>query len=513
MKNDTFSDRGRLNILISAGLTQTSSLHGQASAEFIKAFTGVDNEKGISFERGHHQISNYRINPDYAKNNIQQQAGYSAEVTHVARENASNILNGSPERISRTEDVAGYGNNHTVYDHVKTIDGKVIENSASQMKFVSNLEGQLKKIAEGKGGGKNDHSRYLQGDLTLPSDQVEKAKEICTQEAEGLRQQAKHLESQGKYDLAAQKKQSAKNYEDLRDSKIKSASLTTQEAIEYRQSTKWATTKDIARVSHKAGVQGAKFGAVLGGSISLLTNIVLVSIGNKEPEEAIKEVSLATGKSAVSGYAIGFSGSAISGFMHQSANVSVRSMAGTSFPTMIVTNCIQLSGSISSLVKGEINTIEFFEQVGQSGTNMLAAGAFATAGQLAIPIPIVGAMAGSMVGYALSSVFYQEALNSFKEAKLSEKRYNEIKQLCTAARVRMKEEANELRDFFAHEIERKSNSSVHLFSSLDNAIVNNNIDAFSAAINSFCAELGYDLAIKSKSDLDVLMASDKILKI
>lgn len=139
MKKEKSCKSETLNILTSAGLTNTSSLHGQASAEFIKAFTGVDNEKGISHERGHQQISNYRINPKYAKNNIQQQAGYSAEVTHVARENAGNILSGSPERISRTEDVAGYGNNHTVYDHVNTIDGKVIENSASQMKFVSDL--------------------------------------------------------------------------------------------------------------------------------------------------------------------------------------------------------------------------------------------------------------------------------------------------------------------------------------------------------------------------------------
>jgi len=220
MKKEKICQSEALDILTSAGLIKTSSLHGQASAEFIKAFTGIDNEQGISLERGHQQISSYRINPDYAKNNIQQQAGYSAEVAHVARENASNILNGNPERISRTEDVAGYGNNHTVYDHVKTIDGKVIENSASQMKFVSNIEGQLKKIAEGKGGGKNDHSRYLQGDLTLPSDQVEKAKEICTREAERLQQQAEYLESQGKYDLAAQKKQSAKNYENLRDTNL-----------------------------------------------------------------------------------------------------------------------------------------------------------------------------------------------------------------------------------------------------------------------------------------------------
>jgi len=244
-----------------------------------------------------------------------------------------------------------------------------------------------------------------------------------------------------------------------------------------------------------------------------LTNIVQVSVGNKEPEEAMKDITLTIGKSAVSGYAIGFSGSAISGFMRQSANVSVRNMAGTSLPTMIVTTCIQLSGSVHSLIKGEIDTLEFFEQVGQSGTNMLAAGAFATAGQLAIPIPVVGAMAGSMVGYALSSIFYQEAVNSFKEAKLSENRYSEIKQLCDEARERMDKEANQLRDFFKYEIAKKSESADQLFACLENAITNSTINAFSEAVNSFCAELGYDLMIKNKSELDRLIADKKTLKI
>lgn len=58
---------------------------------------------------------------------------------------------------------------------------------------------------------------------------------------------------------------------------------------------------------------------------------------------------------------------------------------------------------------------------------MLSSTMMATMGQIAIPIPVVGAVLGGMIGYSLSSIFYQAALDSAKRAKEAEANYQKIK--------------------------------------------------------------------------------------
>jgi len=53
---------------------------------------------------------------------------------------------------------------------------------------------------------------------------------------------------------------------------VRDSGLTTQEAIYYREHPEIATLLDIGRTSHHAGLEGARIGAALGVSISLLSN-------------------------------------------------------------------------------------------------------------------------------------------------------------------------------------------------------------------------------------------------
>ena len=73
------------NISISSGARETVSRYGSAAAEFIKAYTGVDNEKGVTLSKGLKKISEYKINPENFEENTRQQAGFSAEVMITAK--------------------------------------------------------------------------------------------------------------------------------------------------------------------------------------------------------------------------------------------------------------------------------------------------------------------------------------------------------------------------------------------------------------------------------------------
>jgi hypothetical protein len=55
------------------------------------------------------------------------------------------------------------------------------------MKFVTNTEGLIDKIAAGAGGGKSDYSRYMTVDkLEVPTEQVEEMKAYCRTQTEKL---------------------------------------------------------------------------------------------------------------------------------------------------------------------------------------------------------------------------------------------------------------------------------------------------------------------------------------
>ncbi len=52
------------------------------------------------------EISKRKINPNYINQNINQQAGYSAEIKEQARVNANNILAGKRERVRQYDDLS-----------------------------------------------------------------------------------------------------------------------------------------------------------------------------------------------------------------------------------------------------------------------------------------------------------------------------------------------------------------------------------------------------------------------
>jgi len=81
---------------------------GSASAEYFKGYRGVDNETGQQFAKGLADVAKFKVNPDYAQQNIKQQAGFSAEIATTSRDNAEAIINGSPIRTSRSDDLAQY---------------------------------------------------------------------------------------------------------------------------------------------------------------------------------------------------------------------------------------------------------------------------------------------------------------------------------------------------------------------------------------------------------------------
>lgn len=487
--------------------SETVSRFGSANAEYIKGFTGVDNETGQRFAKGLADIAKHKVNDDplYAKQNIKQQAGYSAEVATTSRDNAEAIINGSKVRTSRSDDLPQYGKNHNVVDRVQLIDGQVIEGTQSQMKFVGNRDQLFEDIASENG----KFARYRGIKLELPSEQFEGAEAHCREKAAALREQATKVDAAGKPDVAAKLRRDADNYEQLADN-VKDSGLTTEDAIFYRENPELATVMDIGRTSHRAGLEGAKLGAIVGASISTLQNVFSVAQGKQDIADAARAVATDTAKAGALGYGTAFVGAALKGGMQQSGNVTLRNLANTNAPAMAVNVCLSLGSSVKRYVTGEISEAQLLAELGEKGSGMLASSMMAAVGQVAIPIPFVGAAVGGMIGYTLSSLFYQAALDAARGAELSRVQLERTRAIQAAARDRIAVEQAALDEFTSREIPQLRRETQQLFSRI-NATGSVSTDEVAAAINEYATLLGKKLQFQTQDEFDSFMDSDSPL--
>lgn len=478
---------------------------GSAGAEYRKGYVGFDHEAGVKLAKGLKDISQYKVNPQYVEQNLKQQAGFSAEVVATSRDNAEAIIAGSEVRAVRSDDLPQYGPNHNVVDRVKILDGNIIDGTESQMKFVASRDALFNKITRPDG----EFARYRGVKLELPSEQYEGAGDVCRQRATELRHNAQRAEEAGHSGAATRLRQQAENYEQLADNLLDSG-LTTEDAVFYRTHPRLATAVDIARTSHRAGVEGAKTAGAVGLTISLVQNAFDIALERKQTTDALKDVAVDAGKAVLVGYGSAAAGSAIKGLMQQSSHVSVRALSNTTVPTLALNVCLSLGTSIHGYVKGELDEAQLLEDVGEKGVSMLSTAMMAALGQVVIPVPVLGAVIGGMIGTTLSSFFYQSTLQTRRDVELSRLDLERVQIVEQAARAEIARQREALRTFMSNELAQLSDETTCLFTALDSA---EGVDELAQAVNVYAELLGARLPLCSVAELDRLMLSDKPLRL
>lgn len=501
-------NKDALDVAIASTTHELTQRYGEAGSQFLIGLRGVDQVTGKVLDRSLLQVSQGKLNPEYFEQNVKQQAGYSAEIASINKRNAQAIIDGEHTRFYRSEDIAKYGKNHNIVDIVELANGSEL---TSQMKFVSNTEGLLKKIAQGEGGGKTDLSRYMNVDkLEVPTEQVSSMKVFCRMKGQELKEQARRVTSEGKTELGNKLQKQAHNYEVLEE-KISDSGLTTEEAIRWRRSPRTETAKAIAKTSHQAGIQGAKFGAALGGGISVVSNIVAVRSGDKAFTEALMDSAKDTLIGGAVGYGSAASGAMIKSYMQQSGSTVTRSLSKTALPSMIVATCVAMRASIVKYVNGQISAEELSKEMGLTASGMLSASAFTAMGQLAIPIPVLGGLIGGLIGYTLTNTFYQSFFDVLQEKKLSAERRQQIEMQCMAAKMIAQQYQLAIDDLFSRRLATLQEEGNAMFALLDNPEIS--ADDFCLGMNRFAKVLGKELSINSVTELDRVMMSDEPFKI
>ena len=501
-KQDTYT-----NIAVEGATTETVQRYGSAIKEHLVAYSGTDNETGEQLKRGLKQISQSKVNPEYADNNLRQQAGFAAENKYTARENAERIIRKDGTRVHNT-DIKGSGDYNELIDHIiKDKNGNVI--AQEQMKFVGNSpKAALDKLASAK------YQKYFDADatITVPKDYYEGIKDEAEKSITSFKKQLERAKTNGNTKLASELEAKIAKYEKIKAS-IKDSGITNAEAMEARLHPARSTAKDIGKLSARAGGEAAALSAMTGGCISIIQNCVALIKGEKSADEAALSVAGDTATAGALGFATGFTSSGIKAALQNSSKEALRSLSKTNFAASIVTTTVETGKTLKKYMCGDISGLECLEELGEKGTGQLSAAMFAVAGQMLIPIPVVGGIIGSMVGYALSSACYKELTDALKQQKLAHEERIRVEKECREAIALIQQYRAEMEAVVSQYLSDHIAVFNDAFCQMNRAIGLDDINGFMAGTNTITAKLGGEVKFSNYSAFDSFMKTDKTLKL
>ncbi len=515
MKKDRKKKQKYSNITdatIMGSTSEESALYASANREHLSVLDKLE------------EISKRKINPNYTNQNINQQAGYSAEIKEQAHVNANNILAGKREMVRQYDDLSSTqkaqigerfpdyatpSKNHEIVDYI-SVDkkGNVIPGTLTQSKFVGRNGAECFEKFLSK-----DYEKYFENGV-----KVKIARNHYGDFQRAVNTRIKSLESQiakqkglGDFQKAAILEKELQKCKTIK-AHTRSASITKAEAIEARLNPKLSTAKDVASVSHQAGMNAAQTGTWIGGGVSLITNVYECIANGKDPIKAIKHTAIATLKGGALSYGSAFASSSLGGLMQSSANKIIQSLGKGSVPAMIVGACVANATVLTRYFSGKIDGKELLKQLGKANTTLVSSGAMAFAGQALIPIPVVGALIWGFVGAVLSETCFNALLKAREEAKLARQRRIEIERECREIIKLLEIYQNQFKEVFEkyfHETTKFFNQN---FDELERASYAGDTDLAIAVNNKSREWLGQKALFDNKQEGWELIISNKDIR-
>lgn len=177
---------------------------------------------------------------------------------------------------------------------------------------------------------------------------------------------------------------------------------------------KQTSVKNMVNTGHSAGKLAAQSAMGTAATMSGVMNIVAVINGEKDVEEALIDVAKDTGKATVTGYAVGNGLTVVAHSLSYSSSQFVRALVESNVPGKIITAVMATGDTLKRFGNGEITTEECILEIGEKGLNLATIGYSSAIGQTLIPIPVVGAAVGALVGSVVTSKCYRALIDNLQ---------------------------------------------------------------------------------------------------
>ena len=476
--------------------------------------TGVDNLRDQTWVRGLADIANSKVNPDYEYQNIHQQAGFSAEVKTVVRQNAEARIQGDATRTMRTDDLGRV--NDQLYDTVKLDEnGGIIEGSGTQVKFIGYSEND--PFNEGNASRayqklmSDKFAKYHENNVLIevPKDQYDN---LIAETDKNIGKLHNQLERVTDPDVKAKLEAKLERAETLRQN-LRQSSVTSEEAVFAREHPYLSTAKDMGLVAHRAGMEAAEFGAIIGGSVAVVQQTVALLQGKVEVEEAVVEVAKSTAKRAGQSYVVAVGGSLVKGAMEQATYKGVQAASMSGLPQAMVQIAITGSQVLYKYFTGKIDGRECVQELSQQSANMLSASLFTMIGKAVFSNSIAGALAGGMVGYALSSATFGMLKQAFVDAEMAKERRQQIEKVCQLHVQQMNAYREQFETLMAAYLAEEKEFFHRTFTGMQDALAVNDTQWVIDTGNEMIRHFGGEVTFTNQEEFDALMEDEDPLVI
>lgn len=494
---------------------ETVQRFGSAIKEHLAAYAGDREKPADGNSRPPKTLKSIAETPtsnEFREQNIAQQAGFSAEVESAARKNADNIIAGKDTRFKRYDDVK-HVSNDPIVDIVEVDDlGKPIIGSEAQMKFVGSSPKELLNALKSK-----EYAKYRDAGviMDIPDDYYDV---LMGDGPDGINEQIRKRQVKLDGDRLTGKNSPESIQQQIDDLKqikksLRKSGLTKSEALYAREHPKRMVAKDVAKVANKAGLQQARNGALIGGGVSLIRNMVACINGSIEPAEAARNVGVDAGLAAAFGYVTAFSGAAIKGAMQNASSEYLRSLSRTNVAATMVSTVTDVSKVVALYCRGEITGAACIERLGQQGMGQLGGVMGVAVAMAAIPADsafmaaMVG-MAGSTLGYAAAVAIYEELSTALHDYELAKEERIRVECECAEAVELIRQYRRDMSRDVENYLATRDELCNRAFDAMDQALISNDIDGYLAGNAEIQESLGYLPRFRTQQEFDDLMASD-----
>lgn len=267
---------------------------------------------------------------------------------------------------------------------------------------------------------------------------------------------------------------------------------------------------NIANEFHNAGVSAASAAGSMAAALSTMDNIIAVIKGEKKSSEAVKDVAVDTGMSAASAYVVGGATTVVAHSLSNSSSAFIKTLVRSNVPGKVVSAVIATGDILLSYSKGEISTLECITGLGERGVGIAISGYSMAVGQALIPIPLVGAAVGAMVGTAISGTIGNGLKSALDNANLANEEYEQVRVATDIAIKRMNYEREEFEAATEKLFTERAKLINAGFDQFCSAVLSNNFDMVLSGLDKIASSFGKDIQIHDFKEFDDLMSNDMI---
>lgn len=374
---------------------------------------------------------------------------------HATAESAYGSIKQASTKFSRPDEYTG---NRNLFDdnYAKSAAKKNAFNGSKSVKDPYTGEKLVSTIAEAKEKyGDNWQKHVAESDHIKPLEKiVDETKKNPWLTVDDVRRAANSEDNlevvSRKYNNAKRSRTNQEYVEDqayLKEKGVKISKAGKERALEHgtiadksvNRQLNQAAVKNMVNTGHSAGKMAAQNAMGTAATMSGVMNIVAVINGEKDVKEALIDVAKDTGKATVTGYAMGNGLTVVAHSLSNSSSKFIQALVKSNVPGKIITAVMATGDTLKRFGNGEITTEECIMEIGEKGLNLATIGYSSAIGQSLIPIPVVGAAVGALVGSVVTSKCYRALMNTLQSKSYEREERRRITAECEMMAQKIKE--------------------------------------------------------------------------